>query len=306
VMEPSQKRAKHTDPADNFNTVFQSYPVDNLYHFGLDTATDPLKDMFGDVTTVCMMGSSSRAEAFAKTVAEATGLKEPTNLSKADRCQMFKAGKIVSVSHGMGAPSCLIFLHEVSKLLFHAKADLAKLRVIRLGTSGGVGVPGGTVVLAEKGMDAQLELGYDHIALGRKTRELAEADATLNDEIMEANRNASKPLGFELVKGVTIATEDYYDAQGRRDGALPLWYSEDEKLEFLKKAYDKGVRNMEMECSVFLWFFSKLGIRATVACAALLNRLEGDQHAHTREQIHEWSLRPQKVVMNFLQAKELI
>jgi len=178
--------------------------------------------------------------------------------------------------------------------------------MIRLGTSGGVGVPGGTVVLAEQGMDACLQFGYEHIALGRKTRQPSIADKNLNNEILAANEVASEPLGFELVKGVTIATEDYYDAQGRRDGALPVWYSEEEKISYLQKAHGLGVRNMEMEATVFLWFFQRLGMRATVACAALLNRLEGDQHAHSREQIHEWSLRPQKVVLNYLTGHKLI
>merc|ERR1712232_210954 len=142
----------------------------------------------------------------------------------------------------------------VSKLMFHAKADMAKMRMIRLGTSGGLGVVGGTVILSEQTMDATFELGFDHIALGRKTREPSVADATLNAEIMEANTPSA---GFQLIKGMTVATDCYYDAQGRRDGALPIWYSEEEKMDFLKKAYNMGARNMEMEAAVFLWFFQK-------------------------------------------------
>mmetsp|Transcript_29288 Transcript_29288/g.45850 ORF Transcript_29288/g.45850 Transcript_29288/m.45850 type:complete len:305 (+) Transcript_29288:45-959(+) len=304
-MEPASKQMKleaGQDAKSRFNPVFQTYPVDNLYHFGLDTANDPLEATFGDTRVVCMMGSPSRAEAFAKLLADTIGAPAPANLSKSDRCQLFKVGRIISMSHGMGSPSCLIFLHETAKLLFHAKVDLEKVSVIRLGTSGGVGVPGGTVVLAEQGMDACLQLGYERIALGRKTRETSVADASLNDEIVSAN----KDLDFQLVKGVTIATNDYYDEQGRMDGALPVWYSEEEKISFLKKAHELGVRNMEMEATVFLWFFQRLGIRAAVACAALLNRLEGDQHAHSREQIHDWSLRPQQVVLNYLKAQNFI
>jgi uridine phosphorylase len=310
---PSVKRAKleEADGDSRFNAVFQSFPVDNLYHFGLDTANDPLQKMFGNVTAVCLMGSPARAEGFAKLLSSRTGgciEAAPVNLSKTDRCQLYKVGKIMTLSHGMGMPSCLIFLHELAKLLFHAKADLANICMIRLGTSGGIGVPGGSVVLSEQGMDACLQLGYDRVALGRKTREPAVADASLNEEIIAANTGAAAadPLGFKLVKGVTITTEDYYDAQGRRDGALPLWYSEEEKIAFLRKAHELGVRNMEMEAAVVLWFFQRLKIRAAVACAALLDRLEGDQHAHSREDIHEWSLRPQKVVMNYLKAKSLI
>jgi len=289
-----------------FNPVFQTYPVDNLYHFGLDTVTDPLKVMFGDVTAVCMMGSPTRAQGFAFELAKTNGLNEPSNLSKTDRCNMFKVGRVVSLSHGMGSGSCSIFLHEVSKILFHAKADLAKVRMIRVGTSGGFGVRAGTVVLAEQGMDGTLELGFEHLALGRKTREPSIADASLNDEIISANRNAPEAVGFDMVRGKVVATDDYYDAQGRRDGALPVWYSEEEKIEFLKIAYDKGVRGIEMEATLFLWFFHKLGIRATVVLATLVNRLEGDQHAHSREQIHEWSFRPGKVVMNYLKAHDLV
>merc|ERR1712012_334870 len=131
-------------------------------------------------------------------------------------------------------------------------------------------------------MDACLEPGYEHIALGRKTRLPAIADSELNDAIIAANEGK---ISFPLKKGITVATDDYYCAQGRRDGALPVWYSEEEKIAFLKKAYDLGVRNMEMEATVFLWFFGKLGLRAAVIDSALLDRLEGDQHAHTSEQI---------------------
>merc|ERR1719498_906774 len=155
-------------------------------------------------------------------------------------------------------------------------------------------------------MDACLELGYEHIALGRKKREPSVADASINNAILNANADAPEKLGFDIVKGVTIATDDYYDAQGRRDGALPVWYSEEEKIEFLNKAHGLGVRNMEMEATCFLWFFQKLKMKAAVVCAALLNRLEGDQHSHTREEIHEWSLRPQKVILNHLKAQKLI
>eukprot|EP00929_Paragymnodinium_shiwhaense_P021616 TRINITY_DN14054_c0_g2_i2.p1 TRINITY_DN14054_c0_g2~~TRINITY_DN14054_c0_g2_i2.p1 ORF type:complete len:205 (+),score=47.41 TRINITY_DN14054_c0_g2_i2:910-1524(+) len=204
----------------------------------------------------------------------------------------------------MGIPSCSIFLHEVSKLLFHAKVNLWEVRIIRLGTSGGIGVKGGTVVLTEEGLDAMLEPGYDHIALGRKAREPARASKSLNADIVAAN--SATHLGFDIVKGATVATDDYYDAQGRRDGALPVWYSEEEKIKFLQEAARLGVRNMEMEATCFLWFFEKLGLSATVICAALWDRLEGDQHSHTKDEVREWSLRPQTVIINYLRANKLL
>ena len=42
-----------------------------------------------------------------------------------------------SVQHGMGVPSVTILLHEVFKLLQYAECE--DVRVIRIGTSGGIG-----------------------------------------------------------------------------------------------------------------------------------------------------------------------
>lgn len=53
--------------------------------------------------------------------------------------------KVLALSHGMGQPSMAIFLHEVAKLMVHAKAELGKVKFLRMGTSGGLGVAAGTV-----------------------------------------------------------------------------------------------------------------------------------------------------------------
>merc|ERR1740117_2341649 len=162
-MASAQKKQKTThddeqqDAQKNFSHVFQEYKVDNLYHLGLDT-NSPLQQWFGDTHTVCMMGSPGRVERFAQVLTDEFCHSAPlANFSKTDRCNLFKVGKVVVCSHGMGSGSCSIFLHEVSKLLFHAKADLSNIAFIRLGTSGGVGVPGGSVVLTKQGMNACLE-----------------------------------------------------------------------------------------------------------------------------------------------------
>lgn len=40
--------------------------------------------------------------------------------------------------HGMGIPSISIMLHELIKLLYHAKCS--DITIIRIGTSGGIGI----------------------------------------------------------------------------------------------------------------------------------------------------------------------
>lgn len=49
-----------------------------------------------------------------------------------------QVGPVLSISHGMGVPSIGILLHEIIKLMYHAKCKDPIF--IRLGTCGGVGV----------------------------------------------------------------------------------------------------------------------------------------------------------------------
>lgn len=51
--------------------------------------------------------------------------------------------------------------------------------------------------------------------------------------------------------------------QGRLDGAL-CSFSHEEKLEYLRKAYDAGVRNIEMESTVFAAMCRVCGLKGIV------------------------------------------
>jgi uridine phosphorylase len=64
--------------------------------------------------------------------------------------------------------------------------------------------------------------------------------------------------------------------QGRLDGAF-CEYKEADKLNYLKRLNDIGVVNIEMECTMFAAFTHYAGIKAAIICAAMLNRLNGDQ-----------------------------
>lgn len=65
----------------------------------------------------------------------------------------------MSISHGMGVPSVGILLHEVIKLMYHAKCKDPIF--IRIGTCGGVGVEGGTVCITEEAVDGLLRNTYE-------------------------------------------------------------------------------------------------------------------------------------------------
>eukprot|EP00397_Hematodinium_sp_SG-2012_P069276 GEMP01117848.1.p1 GENE.GEMP01117848.1~~GEMP01117848.1.p1 ORF type:complete len:168 (+),score=20.60 GEMP01117848.1:49-552(+) len=137
----------------------QTVKTDVLYHLGLDSSMDLSK--LSKVKVVCLAGSADRAKTFAqklKLLYDESGDLLP--IGGTDRGSMYLIGEVISVSHGMGIPSCLIFLHEIVKLLYHAQADLKNIDFIRLGTSGGLGTAGGHVVVAEEALDATLQPGF--------------------------------------------------------------------------------------------------------------------------------------------------
>jgi uridine phosphorylase len=55
----------------------------------------------------------------------------------------------------MGIPSVSILLHEVIKLMFHAR--VRDPIFFRIGTCGGIGLEGGTVVISENAVDGLLQ-----------------------------------------------------------------------------------------------------------------------------------------------------
>ncbi|KAG5278260.1 hypothetical protein AALO_G00096990 [Alosa alosa] len=116
---------------------------DILYHFNLGTATHDLPAMFGDVKFVCVGGSPWRMKAFIEFIGHELGMAEPKadypNIcAGTDRYAMYKVGPVLSVSHGMGIPSIAILLHELIKLIYHARCT--DVTVLRIGTSGRIEV----------------------------------------------------------------------------------------------------------------------------------------------------------------------
>eukprot|EP00048_Salpingoeca_helianthica_P003614 m.68974 g.68974 ORF g.68974 m.68974 type:complete len:300 (+) comp12805_c0_seq3:250-1149(+) len=258
--------------------------VDHLYHFGLSSAM-PLQQLFGDVRFVVIGGSSTRMEGFAAETAAFLGLESSKNLSTTDRYALFKVGPVLTASHGIGGPSCSIMLHEIAKLLHYSKAQSPQL--IRMGTSGGLGLTPGTVVIADKALNAELKCEHHLTILGNPVSRPAEFSPAL-----AAALQAAAPPDVTAVIGHTLSCDDFYEGQGRLDGAL-CSYTPEAKLAYLERAHKAGVRNIEMEGLVVASFCQALGIPAAMLCVTLLDRLLGDQIPPE----HPDTTGPQRVVL---------
>ena len=67
------------------------------------------------------------------------------------------------------------------------------------------------------------------------------------------------------MKGNTISTDDYYEAQARMDGAF-CDFTENDRMDYLKNCHENhGVRNFEMEATMIMAFCA----RAKISCAEI-------------------------------------
>jgi len=88
---------------------------------------------------------------------------------------------------------------------------------------------------------------------------------------------------YEIRLGATVATNDFYEEQGRTNGAICEHTLED-KMRFLERAKELGVINMEMECNHLAAMCHKLNVSFAIVDVALVNRLVYDKVDLTREQ----------------------
>lgn len=284
------------------NPHLDSMKEDILYHLNLDTATHDLPTKFGDVKFVCVGGSSSRMKSFIEYIANELGLSDPNgdypNICEGtDRYAMYKIGPVLSVSHGMGIPSIAILLHELIKLLYHARCT--DVTILRIGTSGGLGLEPGTVVVTKQAVDAMFLPRFEQIILGKPVVRSTELDVDLAEELLQCSKDLSE---FNTVIGNTMCTMDFYEGQARLDGAF-CSYTEKEKQNYLADAYAAGVRNIEMESSVFAAMCKLSNLRAGVVCVTLLDRQKGDQLTSSHDVMHSYQQRPQRLVGLYIKKK---
>ncbi|XP_029928203.1 uridine phosphorylase 1 [Myripristis murdjan] len=284
------------------NPHLEQMKDDILYHFNLGTATHNLPAMFGNVKFVCVGGSPWRMKAFIEYIAAELGLEDPKSeypniCAGTDRYAMYKVGPVLSVSHGMGIPSISIMLHELIKLLYHAHCT--DVTVIRIGTSGGIGLEPGTVVVTKQSVDATFLPKLEQVILGKTVVRSTDLDQGLAEELFQSSKELSQ---FETVIGNTMCTLDFYEGQARLDGAF-CSYSEKDKQDYLAEAYKAGVRNIEMESSVFAAMCKLSGLRAAVVCVTLLDRLKGDQLNSSHEVLRNYQQRPQILVGHYIKKQ---
>lgn len=282
------------------NPNIQYSKSDILYHIGLDNTSYDLEKMFGDVKFVCMGGPQKRMEAFAHYIMKEINYVIPVGTELADishkgnRYSMYKIGPVLSVNHGMGTSSINILLHELFKLMFYAKCKNPIF--FRIGSCGGLGLKPGTVVVSSGAVDGLGNQYYEVPVLGKPLRRPCVFDKILVSEL----KSLSNPNDdYDIVDGVTMCAVDFFEGQGRLDGAF-CSYTEEEKMNFLLSLHKRGIKNIEMESVPFSALTYEAGIRAADICVTLVDRLKEDQIGVSKDVIENWEKRPQKLVARYI------
>lgn len=275
---------------------------DAYYHFGTSSA-DPLLEALRGVRAVVMAGSGDRVRELAERWSERNGRAEVIAFPKEDRfVTRYTAGALFA-SHGMGMPSASIAVQEAMRMVyFLARGDLDALDGIfwaRVGTSGGVGLPGGTVVVSTEGLMPDLR----PYRVMRGDRGTEWFDGTFPAATVEGILSAGEGSGVPVVAGRTVATNEFFLEQFRLDGALCL-ETDQTKQEFLAWLRANGVANIEMEGAMFAAYLNAWGFPSfAMVCAVLLDRLEGDQVTSTPEQLQRFGADAGTVLLDYLASR---
>lgn len=270
-----------------------------LYHIGYSFPEDKTfaRALLGQVRVVLLVGTPSRA----KRIVQALGGEDAgKNLCRTDRYVLLipQPGVLVA-SHGIGLGSVDCLLQDVHHLLLASGAKGWVL--LRLGSSGGLGVPPGTLVVTRTALNGVL-LGelVTHV-LGRPRALPGRLDAALSLRLLDFARGFRPDL--HIVLGDTLCAETFFDAQARLDGVDPLYSSEDRDA-YLHSCIRAGVVNIEMESLPLASFAARVGVPAVVVCAVFVDRLQHETPTDTHEKLAEFEGDAVDVVVEFV--KQLI
>lgn len=283
------------------DAVIAGEQTDVYYHFGV-SSDDALLDGLRDVKAVIMAGSGGRIKSFAQTWSDLNGGAPIVAFPKEDRFVTRYCAGVLFASHGMGMPSASIALQELMRMVFFLKrGDLEALDEVfwaRIGTSGGVGLEGGTIVVTTEGLMADLR-PY-RLLNGGMGEYWFDGDfpADVAHAIIEANAGAD----FAMATGRTVAGNEFFLEQFRLDGAVCLETPET-KMAWLQWIHDNGVRNIEMEGAMLAGYLNHWGFsKFAMICCTLLNRLHGDQVTASPDELAKYSEDSGVALFNYLEA----
>lgn len=290
--------------ADHINrnfldSVLRGERVDYYYHYGVDSSQDIMAPL-RDVRAIVMAGSGERIRGFAARWSGMHGDAPIIAFPSEDRFVTRYCDGVLFVSHGMGMPSASIAVQEAMRMVYFLKnGDLDALDAVfwaRVGTSGGVDLPPGTMVLTTEALMADLK-PFRLLQGGHGEYVF---DGTFPAAPRAAIIAANAGNGIPIVEGKTVSGNEFFLEQFRLDGAINFETVES-KQAWLQWLAANGVRNIEMEGAMLAGYLNHWGFpRFAMVCTTLLNRLDGDQVTSTPDELHRFTDQAGEVLFTYL------
>lgn len=255
------------------NSEFQKLETDYLYHLGLDTSMD-LKTQFGGIKHVIFTRSFASSDQISNLLtSDFYGIKDiKINcevIAKDERYHLHKIAHTLVVSHGVGFPSMLICLNEITKLLFHAGA--VDFNFYRVGPAGGVGIDEGKIIIANEALSPELKPEWKNIEFGEYYSYPTQMEPTLANKLIEANKENQS-----ITTGKVLSSANFYEGQARLDGAIEPSFNKAQRDAYLQQIYAAGVRAIDMESACFTAFCKNMDIPAAAVLSIIVDRLKDD------------------------------
>ena len=296
-MRPVGINREYLDP------VVAGHRVDHYHHLGI-ASDDPILDRLGDLRAVIMAGSPARVDAFAQRWSREQDGAAIIAFPEDDRFTTRYVSGILFVSHGMGMPSASIAMQELMRLAYVLKRGnpdaLDRIVWARVGTSGGIGIEPGTIVVSTEALMADLQPYRLLDAAGGYHWFDGHFPAAVVDDIV----HVGSETGVPLVAGKTVSTHEFYLEQFRLDGAIRL-AEQERQDEWLAHLHGHGVRNIEMEGAMLAGYLNHWGFgRFAMVCATLVDRLQGDRITGSAEQLQSYAERAGDVVLAYVRSMD--
>jgi len=286
----------------HYNQFFdEAQQLDGYYLHSLKMyLTETTLAKFRGIRQVILQGSAERSLSLAKTLAQQLDNIDsnyfiPVDLIPSSKYVAYRVKDILLVSHGMGNPSILTLLDSLSKIML--LAGNKQLEYIRVGTSGGIGVTPGSVVITHTAYMPDLTCGYRISPLGKDITYATTMNSDLNTRIMHSQ---PQNLGFNILIGNTATADDFYLGQARFDGAIKQQYTKAEQRVYFEKLQALNIMNFDMEATAIAMFGNRAQIPATMIASIIVNRLDTDQVTATHDQMLQYTLNAQQVISNYL------
>ncbi len=256
---------------NKLNSHLKQLDVDYLYHIGIDTTMD--LSIFNDLEYIVFVTTDSDALLFASMFAKDNNIYQFKGypIFKTERYHLYKVGPVLAISYGIGAPSLLICLNEVAKLVYHINKP--NIKFLKIGRADGIGdIDIGALSLVDRALDSKLDPVFYSLECGVKYS----YPTTLDNSLLNDIQQFGKLINYKLVTGSAIGSFSDYEEQACMDGFLPLVITAQDRDLFLTKAIEHNVKTLSTDVTAFASFCNELTISACALDVVIVKRTNTD------------------------------